>query len=303
MSFGVWFREWVGSFFKLLTIGTNKRKSAAQRQRDRKRRLKAKKSSDNCYRTKKKRRRRRSSLSVQNERLVGAVFKFMAISIGILLLPFGLLDWGRKSAKARKASGGSRELKKGSPKTKTRATSNTTAAHTTPTATSTQNKKSSIRNNRTKVEAPVMRTSTKPQDGINSTPFRFFEYPELKAAAPAMSEPDENTPKSMPKNEKDQYIRKRMIIAGACYCDKCVLDILEVGSYIDLEAEPDNPYDKDAVKLLYNGQKIGYIAKEDRLAFVACLKLNRSIYGVITGVIDEDGQTKYEYETWFDSRQ
>lgn len=94
-----------------------------------------------------------------------------------------------------------------------------------------------------------------------------------------------------------------MIIAGSYYCDKAVLDTLEVGSHIDLEAEPDNPYDKDAVKLLYNGQKIGYIAKKDHLAFVTCLKLKRNIYGVITAIIEEDGQTKYEYETWFASRQ
>ena len=301
MSFSIWFREWIGSFFKLLTIGINKRKSVAQRQRDRERRLKAKNSSANCYRTKKKRRRRRSSLSVQNERLTCAVFKFMAISIGVLLLPFGLLDWGRKNAKARKASGGRRASKKGSPKSKTSAVSKTAAAHTTPTATSTQNKKGSNRNTHTKVKAPETHAITKPQESVSSTPFRFFEYPQPKAAVPAMTDPDENTPRSIPKNEKDQYIRKRMIIAGSYYCDKCVLDMLEVGSYIDLEAEPDNPYDNDAVKLLYNGQKIGYIAKEDRLAFVTCLKLARNIYGVITAIIEEDGQTKYEYETWFES--
>ena len=80
-----------------------------------------------------------------------------------------------------------------------------------------------------------------------------------------------------------------------------MLDTLEVGSLIDLEAEPDNPYDKDAVKLLFNGPKIGYIAKKDHMAFVTCLKLKRKIYGVITAIIEEDGQTKYEYETWFDS--
>ena len=79
------------------------------------------------------------------------------------------------------------------------------------------------------------------------------------------------------------------------------LSALEVGSYIDLEAEPDNPYDKDAVKILHNGQKIGYVAKQDHLAFVTCLKLKRNIYGVITAIIAEEAQIKYEFETWFDS--
>ena len=113
-------------------------------------------------------------------------------------------------------------------------------------------------------------------------------------------EPDENTPKSIPKNENDQYIRKRMIIAGSYYCDVNILSKLKIGTYFDLEAEPDNPNDKDAVKLTYNGQKIGYIAKQDRLAFVTCLKLRRNIYGVITNIIQESGRTKYEFETWFD---
>ena len=92
-----------------------------------------------------------------------------------------------------------------------------------------------------------------------------------------------------------------MIIAGSYYCDKAVLDMLKVGAYLDLEAEPDNPHDKDAVKLLYNGQKVGYIAKEDRLPFVTCLNLKKKVYGVITAIIQEDGKTKYEYETWFDN--
>ena len=116
-------------------------------------------------------------------------------------------------------------------------------------------------------------------------------------------EPDVNTPKSKPKHESDQYIRKRMFIAGSSYCDKTVLESLEVGTYFDLEAEPDNPYDKDAVKLIYNGQKIGYIAKQDHLAFVTCLKLKRNIYGVITAIKTEDHSIKYEFETWFDNQK
>ena len=35
MSFSVWFRQWIGSFFKLLTVGTKKRKSEAQRKKER----------------------------------------------------------------------------------------------------------------------------------------------------------------------------------------------------------------------------------------------------------------------------
>ena len=134
-------------------------------------------------------------------------------------------------------------------------------------------------------------------------------FPKEEKAVPVVpkveepKEPDENTPKSKPKHEGDQYIRKRMFIAGSSYCDKTVLESLEVGTYFDLEAEPDNPYDKDAVKLTYNGQKIGYIAKQDHLAFVTCLKLKRNIYGVITAIKTDEHPAKYEFETWFDNKK
>lgn len=132
---------------------------------------------------------------------------------------------------------------------------------------------------------------------------RPFEPVEPKAVVEqAPVEPDENTPKSAPKNEKDQFIRKRMIIAGSSYCDKAVLEKLKVGTYFVLEAEPDNAYDKDAVKLVYEGEKIGYVPKQDRLAFVTCLKLKRNVYGVITAIKEEEHQVKYEFETWFDSQ-
>ncbi len=112
---------------------------------------------------------------------------------------------------------------------------------------------------------------------------------------------DENSPKSKPKHPSDQYIRKRMMIAGSYYCEKSVLNKLHLGTYFDIVLEPDNPYDKNAVMLILEGEKIGYIAKSDQSAFVTCLRLNRSIYGVITDVIFEDGRSKYEFEAWFDS--
>ena len=85
------------------------------------------------------------------------------------------------------------------------------------------------------------------------------------------------------------------------YCDASVLAKLQIGTHIELEADPDNPYDKDAVKLLFKGEKIGYIAKADRIAFATSLKLKRKIYGVITNITTENNFTKYEYETWIES--
>ena len=304
MSFSTWFVQWINSFLKLLTIGSKKRRSDAQRKKDRERRLKAKYSSSNFYR-KKKCRRRRSSHSVQNERLIGALFKFMATSLGILLLPLGLLDWGRKSVNARRSSG-SGAKRASSTRKPTSIVNNakkTTLVTTERRTTKSTMKKTAPKRSTVKTTVNISPTTT-PQEPVNYSYAPIFECSRTEDIAsvietPVVTEPDESTPKSTPKNENDQYIRKRMIIAGSNYCDKAVLDTLDVGSHIDLEAEPDNPYDKDAVKLLFNGQKIGYIAKKDHMAFVTCLKLKRKIYGVITAIIEEDGQTKYEFETWF----
>ena len=55
--------------------------------------------------------------------------------------------------------------------------------------------------------------------------------------------------------------------------------------------------------LMYDGNKIVYIAKKDNTPFIICLRLNRKIYGVITDIITEQISTKYEFETWFDSEK
>ena len=194
------------------------------------------------------------------------------------------------------------------------ASTHTTRATTAPRATTNTYKGTNTTARKTTVEKKTVPTvvtrpikgeptTEKPQATYTYTPIYQPTVAEVKPIVkePELpKEPDENTPKSTPKHEKDQYIRKRMIIAGSYFCDKAVLDTLEVGSHIDLEAEPDNPYDKNAVKLLYNGQKIGYISKKDNIAFVTSLKLNRKIYGVITAIIKEEDQTKYEFEAWFD---
>lgn len=138
---------------------------------------------------------------------------------------------------------------------------------------------------------------------FTSTAYSHDPIKPVTIPEPEVKELDDNTPKSKPKHEKDQYIRKRMFIAGSSYCDKAVLEKLSVGTYFEVVAEPENPHDKDAVMLRYDGNKIGYIAKKDNTPFIICLRLNRKIYGVITDIITEQISTKYEFETWFDSEK
>lgn len=150
----------------------------------------------------------------------------------------------------------------------------------------------------------VIKSSSEQSSSKKGTYIQTFEHTKLKtnsAVEEVSNEPDENTPKSTPKHEKDKYIRKRMIIESSSGCDEFVLSKLRIGAYFDIESDPDDRSDKDAVKLLLDGKKIGYMDKADRITFIACLKLRRNIYGVITDIIIENDHTKYEYEAWFDS--
>ena len=304
MSFGAWFKNWIRAFCKLMTFDYRKPKSVAQRKREHERRLKAKHSSANLYRINKRNKQRRSSKTVQDEKMIKGLFGFIGASLGILLLPLGLLDWGRKSTKLRKASRGRGVAKK----TASKSSSKSSALQSKKVLPKTQTKKNTVVPSRTTVKALVTHTTTKPTASTASTPRRLHEpfepqTPIFVVEAPVVTEPDENTPKSKPKHEKDQYIRKRMIIAGSSHCDKDVLETLSIGTCFDVALETDNPHDKEAVKLTYNGQKIGYISKADKPAFVTCLKLGRKVYGVITDINTETFPTQYEFETWFDSNK
>ncbi len=305
MRFSVWFKMWLGAFCKLFSFDYRKPKSDYQRKRERKKRIEAKHSSANFYRMKKRYKKRRSHSKVQNEKLLKSMLGFVGATFGVLLLPFGLLDWRMKSSKSRKLNKVGRKTKTAHYKAEVIA-NESKVKKTNVSALKEKHKKMQL------FEKEDNKTVTKAQyeikqgtHEISGGSLENFErnMREQRCDLPSAAEPNESIPKSIPKNEEDRYIRKRMIIAGSFYCDREVLDTLTIGSYIDLEAEPNNPYDKDAVKLLFDGQKIGYISKEDRLAFITCLRLGQTIYGVITAIKQDDKQTMYEFETWFGSRK
>ena len=83
---------------------------------------------------------------------------------------------------------------------------------------------------------------------FTSTAYSHDPIKPVTIPEPEVKELDDNTPKSKPKHEKDQYIRKRMFIAGSSYCDKAVLEKLSVGTYFEVVAEPDNPHDNAHVR-------------------------------------------------------
>lgn len=153
-----------------------------------------------------------------------------------------------------------------------------------------------------KVFPPVEEKEGAPKNG--SVTALFSEpVPYIPHRSEEPKEPDENTPKSKPMDEGDQYIRKRMVIAGSFYCDQAVISQLTAGTYFDFIAEPDNPHDKGAIALYCQGCKIGYVAKKDVTPFAMCLKLRRNIYGVVTDIREKDGQKEIEYEAWFSNKR
>lgn len=90
-----------------------------------------------------------------------------------------------------------------------------------------------------------------------------------------------------------------MIIAGSSYCESAG-EKLKIGTYFDLIAEPENPFDSNAIMLVCDGEKIGYVPRKDTFAFTVSLKMKRNIYGVITGINENTVPTQYEFEAWFD---
>ena len=109
---------------------------------------------------------------------------------------------------------------------------------------------------------------------------------------------DENAPKSKPKSEGDQYIRKRMNIAGLYYGDTIAVTKLKVGDYLDFVAEPNNPHDRNAVAIYSDGAKIGYVARTDASPIAAALRLGRGLYGVVIDIAEREGKKVVEYEAW-----
>ena len=131
------------------------------------------------------------------------------------------------------------------------------------------------------------------------------ETAEKSPSAPSAHgiEADESAPRSTPVSASDRYIRKRLTLSELFACDPSTGSALSVGTRLDFAVDPDAPHEKNAVALLLGGDKVGYLAPQDQTAFAACLRLKQNIYGIVTAVKEENGQTVYEIEAWFASQK
>lgn len=274
MAFGAWFSMWVNSIFKLLTVNSRKKRSKSQRRKEHEWRLKATRFGASRYRVKKYRRKRRSSYTMRNLRFISALFRCIAVTLGVLLLPIGLLHAGGKRARAQ---GKKTETPHAAPVSMTERTQ-----------TSLNEKKKE----KSSVEAsPPVKTE---KSFVCDLPNERWASPSPKidgTREETYSAANELTPKSKPKNEKDQYIRKRMIFTAATPSRKEAL-----GAYLDVVLEA------DAVRLVLEGEAVGCISSMDKAPFAAALRLDRKIYAVITERFEDNGTLKYEFEAWFSDR-
>ena len=282
MTFKTWFRLWCRSITKFLMspYARRRHRSYSERRRAREYRIKMRRLRQNRYyvaHVMQKRGHRRSSGTMTQLRSIRSVFHLFGVVLGVLLLPVGLLHWGHQNAKrkrraekisAERTSTG-KKSEKTSPPPKTKSSISRTEHASEPSA-------RTVAADRAVPAAPTEPTTPPPTAG----------------------EPTEVLAKRTQASEEAECIRRRMIIAGSSYCDERVLSRLEIGSCLDVVAEPDNPHDKKAVSLLLEGEKVGYVAKKDQLPFVASLGLGRSMYAVVTNILIDETTTQYEYEAW-----
>jgi hypothetical protein len=72
-------------------------------------------------------------------------------------------------------------------------------------------------------------------------------------------------------------------LAGFRYYEGKVLwDKMKIGDVLDLIREPDNPHDPRAVRVEWNGHKLGYVPRKENEAVARQLDLGNALQGRIT---------------------
>jgi hypothetical protein len=77
--------------------------------------------------------------------------------------------------------------------------------------------------------------------------------------------------------------KRKFFIAGVQHHDgmKKVINNLEVGDSLDLESEPDNKYDSNAIKIMFEGNMLGYVPRKFSGEIAALLEAGEDLVCVI----------------------
>ncbi len=63
---------------------------------------------------------------------------------------------------------------------------------------------------------------------------------------------------------------------------QAVVARLETDEAVELEREPDNPYDENAIKVIAHGEHIGYVAKEDAVEIASIMDNHTTVNCLIS---------------------
>ena len=88
---------------------------------------------------------------------------------------------------------------------------------------------------------------------------------------------------------KDIFLIKTYV-AGLDYIDYIddIFPIIKVRDKLDLLREASNEYDKHAILVKYNGQKIGYVPRKDNYVLSKLMDGGKELYGVVASFgVDE----------------
>ncbi|MDR1646645.1 MAG: HIRAN domain-containing protein [Zoogloeaceae bacterium] len=97
-----------------------------------------------------------------------------------------------------------------------------------------------------------------------------------------------------------QLLMQSSPLAGSqFYALKTVREKIRVGDALTLAREPDNPYDANAVRVEWQGEKLGYVPRRENHAVAAALTRGDPLTAVVSRVTDDpDPWKRLEFEIW-----
>ena len=281
MRFSIWWKSWLKALSRVLSATAEKRRKNEPERRKRKS-LSLK---GHAFLKSEAPRPKRSRSG--NARTVDALVRFGVVTLGVLLLPIGLFDWARKSAAAKRRSAprccvDEREHRTSVGQSSVPKFDTERHCHQSLTEKDISRECALQKAEKVQDDAPDVLTPAVNRDDSGTVT-------------------DGNVPKTSPRNEKDRYVKKRMIIADSPYRDENAFDKLFIGAYLELDHESEKAVQSSAILLMHGGSVVGCVAESDRLALLTNLKLGRRIYAIVSDVYCGGGKTEYEYEAWFDT--
>ena len=277
MSFKRWFKWWLRSFSAMILYGSGKRKSEGQQEKERQKRREYERRKRHPLYTVKDRKKARSSNAI----LLDKIANFFVASLAFLLVPWGLFKRVKRSKRIKTAVAQA---------TAKRASSISAISSVISSQKEVKNESKAEKKIEKKIEKKPENLSAR----SSSTSFATGEKTEEKGvktkeiwqenvcveALKKDGKSNENSPKSIPKNPCDTWIRKQMI---AEIKREEMTEKIKVGETFDLALAENN-----SVALIRENSHVATVCKSDTLPLATALKLGRKLYAVITEIKENE---------------